>query len=158
MEGLKAQNAMEFMMTYGWAIVILVVVLATLYSLGFFSPSTLSANVCALPANLGCVSAILWPNGIVQLNIQQATQYIISVNAISCNDQGVANALPFSSPVTMQIGSNATFSVQCYTGSNWASFNGPIGTLFSGQLFVNYTDISTGFSHTVSGTLIQKVK
>jgi hypothetical protein len=152
----RLQNAMEFMMTYGWAILILMIVLATLYSLGVFNPPT--PSICALPANVGCLGATLWPNGILQVNIQQATQYTINVVGIGCNDQGVANVPLLAIPQTISIGGNATFSTQCYTSSKWIPYNAPIGASFSGYLFVNYTDLSTGFSHTVSGTLIQKVK
>ncbi len=35
----KAQSAMEYLMTYGWAILVIAVVLGVLYSLGIFSPS-----------------------------------------------------------------------------------------------------------------------
>ena len=33
----KAQSAMEYLMTYGWAILIVAVVLGALYSLGVFN-------------------------------------------------------------------------------------------------------------------------
>ncbi len=36
---LKIQSAMEYLMTYGWAILVIAVVLGVLYSLGIFSPS-----------------------------------------------------------------------------------------------------------------------
>ncbi len=36
---LKLQSAMEYLMTYGWAILVIAVVLGVLYSLGIFSPS-----------------------------------------------------------------------------------------------------------------------
>jgi len=36
----KAQTAMEYLMTYGWAILIIIVVVAALYSLGVFSVGT----------------------------------------------------------------------------------------------------------------------
>jgi len=36
----KAQTAMEYLMTYGWAILIIIVVVAALYSLGVFSVKT----------------------------------------------------------------------------------------------------------------------
>ncbi|MCL4399393.1 YncE family protein [Candidatus Parvarchaeota archaeon] len=36
----KSQSALEYMMTYGWAILIIVIVAAVLYSFGIFSPSS----------------------------------------------------------------------------------------------------------------------
>ncbi|MGC8537733.1 MAG: hypothetical protein ACP5MZ_01975, partial [Candidatus Micrarchaeia archaeon] len=36
----KSQSAMEYLMTYGWAILIIAVVLAALFELGVFNPMT----------------------------------------------------------------------------------------------------------------------
>ena len=36
----KGQSALEYMMTYGWAILVIVIVAAVLYSLGIFSPAS----------------------------------------------------------------------------------------------------------------------
>jgi hypothetical protein len=43
----KAQSAMEYLMTYGWAILIIAVVLGALFSLGVFSGSNLLGSACA---------------------------------------------------------------------------------------------------------------
>jgi hypothetical protein len=42
---LKCQSAMEYLMTYGWAILIISVVLGTLYQIGVFNSSSLSVRV-----------------------------------------------------------------------------------------------------------------
>ncbi len=36
----KAQSAMEYLMTYGWAILIVIIVAAALFALGVFNPAT----------------------------------------------------------------------------------------------------------------------
>ena len=41
----KAQSAMEYLMTYGWAILIISVVLAALFQLGVFNPMTFAPKV-----------------------------------------------------------------------------------------------------------------
>ena len=43
-KGSKSQSALEYMMTYGWAILIIVIVAGVLYSLGIFSPSSSAGN------------------------------------------------------------------------------------------------------------------
>src|SRR5487761_2512136 len=40
--GLRSQSAMEYLMTYGWAILIVAVVLGALFQLGVFSGSSLA--------------------------------------------------------------------------------------------------------------------
>ena len=60
----RSQSALEYMMTYGWAILIIVIVAVILYSMGIFNPSssitttsigfspfTVSSTVCS-PAGL----------------------------------------------------------------------------------------------------------
>ena len=42
----KAQSAMEYLMTYGWAILIIAIVLAALFSLGIFSSGGLPYGSC----------------------------------------------------------------------------------------------------------------
>ena len=41
----KLQSAMEYLMTYGWAILIIAVVLGALFSLGIFNPAFLAPKV-----------------------------------------------------------------------------------------------------------------
>ncbi|WP_088820199.1 LamG-like jellyroll fold domain-containing protein [Candidatus Mancarchaeum acidiphilum] len=44
---MKSQSAMEYLMTYGWAILVIAVVLAALYSLGIFNPSSFAPKASA---------------------------------------------------------------------------------------------------------------
>lgn len=41
----KAQSAMEYLMTYGWAILIVIIVAAALYALGVFNPAAYQGNI-----------------------------------------------------------------------------------------------------------------
>jgi hypothetical protein len=41
----KAQSAMEYLMTYGWAILIVIIVAAALYMLGIFNPATYTGRI-----------------------------------------------------------------------------------------------------------------
>ncbi len=40
----RAQSALEYMMTYGWAILIIVIVAAVLYAMGVFTPGKSAGN------------------------------------------------------------------------------------------------------------------
>ncbi len=41
---MKAQSALEYLMTYGWAILIVIIVGAALYALGVFNPGTFTGH------------------------------------------------------------------------------------------------------------------
>ncbi|MCL5440417.1 MAG: hypothetical protein M1448_00840 [Candidatus Marsarchaeota archaeon] len=55
----KAQSAMEYLMTYGWAILIIAVVLGALFSLGIFSGSSLLGTTCIASSGYLCQNPIL---------------------------------------------------------------------------------------------------
>ncbi len=44
MDAKKSQSALEYMMTYGWAILIIVIIAAVLYSFGVFNPTSVSVT------------------------------------------------------------------------------------------------------------------
>ena len=157
----RLQSALEFMMTYGWAILVVIIVLATIYALGILGSATSTPNSCTFPSNIGCLNAALLPTGVLQVNLQQATSDTINVVAIGCNDQGLSNSMtPVSPPATIPTGGNATFSVQCYwtVAHSLAPYNAPIGQSFKGYLMINYTDLTTGFTQTGIGSVLQKVQ
>ena len=50
----RGQAAMEFLMTYGWAILVVLVVIGALAYFGVLSPDTLLPEKCSLPLQLSC--------------------------------------------------------------------------------------------------------
>ena len=42
----KGQGALEYLMTYGWALLVIVIVFAALYAMGILNPSTYQQNRC----------------------------------------------------------------------------------------------------------------
>ena len=155
MTGIKAQSAMEYLTTYGWAILIIGISLGALYALGLFSPGAFVSNQCVFPADFGCLNNFLYTNGTFVLNIEQATDSAINITAIGCNEAGMAtNMTTLSVPIYMPIGGSATFNTPCY--ANGTVFTNPVGTLYKGYIVVNYTSLGTGFQHVLVGTLIQK--
>ncbi|MFH1286013.1 MAG: hypothetical protein ABIH99_05525, partial [Candidatus Micrarchaeota archaeon] len=55
----KAQAAMEYLVTYGWAILIILVAMSLLYSMGIFSPSRYIPEECYFQPSFACKSAFL---------------------------------------------------------------------------------------------------
>ncbi len=50
----RAQAAMEFLMTYGWAILVVLVVIGALAYFGVLSPSSLLPEKCTFPLQVSC--------------------------------------------------------------------------------------------------------
>ena len=61
----KAQSAMEYLMTYGWAILIIAIVLAALYVLGVFNGSAFVGTTCTATSGALCTSPIATPGNFI---------------------------------------------------------------------------------------------
>ena len=65
----KGQAAMEFLMTYGWAILVVLVVIGALSYFGVLSPSTLLPEKCTFPVSISCTDFTV-TTGTVSINLQ----------------------------------------------------------------------------------------
>ncbi|MEM0149119.1 MAG: hypothetical protein QW346_02540 [Candidatus Micrarchaeaceae archaeon] len=156
----KLQSAMEYLMTYGWAILVIAVVLGVIFALGLFSPSTFAGTECLLPAGFGCTNIQLSSAGVMTITIVQSMNIPLNVTAVGCNTQQTTADMqppysPTSNQVRMQSGKSYTFNIQCYSGG--ATYAQPIGSLFEGYIAINYTDDVSGISSTIYGKAITKV-
>jgi hypothetical protein len=150
----KLQSAMEYLTTYAWAILILVIVLGALFYMHLFSPQ--GVQECLLPANFNCLEYNLYQNGTLLLNLQQATPYQINITSVGCEYTESFSKMQAAVPqVSMQIQSNHTFFVQCY-GQNGSAIVLSPGDEYTGYIEVNYTDLQTGFPHTSAGRIMTK--
>ena len=109
----KAQVAIEFLMTYGWAMLIVSVVLAALFFLGVFDPGF--TNNCKAQAPFLCNDVVFREEGLelwfLVKNILNGDITGISVNEEDCNNikvNGIRNGLAGSE---IKDGSN---KVICY--------------------------------------------
>lgn len=158
--GSRAQSAMEYLMTYGWAILIIAVALAVIYYFGVLTPSSFVGQQCLLPSGLSCTVVGMATNGLLTLNLFQNTQSQINVTAIGCNStyafpSSIVVSYAVANQISIPSGSNATLAVPCYSGS--AAFGGVVGSEFTGYVMVNYAKTYVGLPHSTSGTVIAKV-
>jgi hypothetical protein len=128
---LKGQSAMEYLMTYGWAILIIAVVLAALFELGVFGSGgtpqaciAQSGYICATPTFSSAGSS----GSFINFSFGQNTgQTFYSVNVFVAQEgesltSGSANVIGV--PVNMSLGSTPV-----------AANTVAIGTLQSGQIY-----------------------
>jgi hypothetical protein len=155
---MESQSAVEYLTTYGWAILIIAIALFALFSLGILNPLNSAGQQCSLSSGLSCTIVRTTTNGLVTINLVQTTQSQINITSISCNSNNIlANvyAYPPGSQITLRPGTNATLSVQCWSGTN--SLSGAIGSTLPEYLFITYNETFTGFPHTASGRIVTKV-
>ena len=150
---LAAQSAMEYLMTYGWAILIIAVVLAALFELGVFNGSNLAPQACIAQAGFVCKNPVYTANGIgitfgqtagrdyygdwifVASQGEALNQNGIPIN-FTCTATGCANAVPVGVLVPGQI-VGADFNASKFAYGQIPA-NAPIGTPFAGYVWLGY--------------------
>jgi hypothetical protein len=154
----KGQSAMEYLITYGWAIMIIAVALSAIYALGFLNPSVFASQQCLLQAGFSCTVVSMATNGLITLNIYQTLPSQVNITAISCNSNSTfshAYTYATANQIAMQTGRNSTLTLPCWSGSS--RFSSQLGSAFIGYVLVNYTEpFVVGFPHTVSGKVLAK--
>ena len=92
-KGSKSQSALEYMMTYGWAILIIVIVAAVLYSLGIFSPSSSIGTTVTGFSGLGSPTALCMPNGGLRLRLGDNIGTTINITSINVTVNGATSTI-----------------------------------------------------------------
>ena len=80
----RAQAAIEFLATYGWAFLIILIVIAALSYFGVLSPSNLLPDSCNFGAEFGCRDYTIARNGInLKLANNAGSQIVVDALAVS---------------------------------------------------------------------------
>jgi len=154
----KAQSAMEYLMTYGWAILIIAVVLGALFALGVFNSSSLIGTSCVALSGYYCANPVLSTSGALTLTVGQATgttyssvtAYIVpSGSTFSTAD---ANTLVNAPAGTLNSGQTATVTI-----NNVLPNPSSLGTVFTGQVWLVFSTPSSSNLETQIATLTVKV-
>ncbi|MGB9634857.1 MAG: hypothetical protein ACP5H8_01555 [Candidatus Micrarchaeia archaeon] len=130
----RAQSSLEYLMTYGWAIIILVAVLSVLYSLGVFDPQQYMNEECLFQPSLQCKSMSLKTNGEFELKLSNGLGYTLeSVNA-SVNVLSTGESIQ-STTSQVSVDPNSDIVVRASL-KNTGTFR--VGTIEKVKITINY--------------------
>ena len=136
-KGSRSQSALEYMMTYGWAILIIVIVAGVLYSLGIFSPSSSISTTITGFSGFAVQGACI-QGGAIQMQITNGLGYTVNITAVNTTSSGGQSA---SIPVSVIIPADQSQSV--FVPGACPS---PTGSSFSDFIAVTYTEPGQTFS------------
>ena len=156
---LRGQSAMEYLMTYGWAILVIIIVIAVLFYIGVLNPRNVTPTSCAFPPGISCASFKLAEDNTLTLRIGQAVGHRITVTNASClqagaSDPGIDTNWTMFLP-THEIGSGeqdtSDISLTCEDSTGGAIPAGIIGETVKLKVWLNYTEADTGTTRQVIG-------
>jgi hypothetical protein len=129
---------MEYLMTYGWSILIIGVVVAALYSFNIFGSANASAasGTCLAISGFQCTNPILNSGGYISASLAEIGQRLITVTATACTTSNVAPSLASTNSISPSVAlvsgvpQNLTFSCPA---------SGKIGQTFTVYLWMVYS-------------------
>ena len=140
----KAQAAMEFLMTYGWAILVVLVAIGALAYFGVLSPDQFLPSKCTLPSGIACVDHKASGTSVTVV-LRNGIGYDMSgilVNAEGCTGTD-------ATPLTIANGAKAEYTLTTCTFD---------GNKYKGDLNVSYTLSDTGLDHKAVGSMTTRVE
>lgn len=136
----KSQAAMEFLMTYGWAILVVLVAIGALAYFGVLSPDRFLPSKCTLPAGIAC------------------TDFRVDSAADSVT-LALRNGLGFDiDPITIQVAGCTDPATTTLNNGEEKLFIATAcgltsGSKYSGSFNVSYTNKDTTLAHKIQGSI-----
>jgi hypothetical protein len=152
----KGQAAMEFLMTYGWAILVVLAAIGALAYFGVLSPSNFVPNKCTAQGFTCADFSLDDATDTVTLYLQNnlgftasgVTMSLVDAAGTECCDAADACA----TAATFTNGQQLTAADGAFTGCTLTS-----GARFQGTLTVTYTNANTGVQHVTTGDISGRV-
>ncbi len=148
----KGQAALDFLMTYGWAIALVVIIAAVLFALGIFDVSNFVGSKAAGFSGVAVSGWKLAPTGNLSMKVSNQVGQPITVSAV--------NATIGTSTVSL-VNTTSQFNLSTGQQSSEISATGfgnpTVGSGYTAKVTIVYTDLTSGFSYTTTGTLTGKV-
>ncbi len=151
----KGQAALDFLMTYGWAIALVVIIAAVLFALGIFDVSNFVGSKAAGFSGVAVSGWKLDTAGQFSLRVSDQVGQPIQVHLVNVTIGTTSYATGWS---------GQTLPFQLATGemsgillSGAPAFGSQVaGTGYTAKVTIGYTDRNSNFNYTTTGTLTGK--
>ncbi|ODS42641.1 MAG: hypothetical protein MSIBF_04890 [Candidatus Altiarchaeales archaeon IMC4] len=144
----RAQSSLEYLMTYGWAILVISAIGLVIWQMGVFKVSCpekiaqgfSEIEVLDYKVTTSGVTLVLVNNGGSRVDINSEGAVSATVNSVSCTstNPGITTFRP---------GAKETVGLTC----TLTEYNP--GDCYVGNISITYNTTSSGLSHTSSGTI-----
>jgi len=140
----RGQAALEFLMTYGWAILVVLAAIAALAYFGVLSPDRFLPEKCTMPSGLACLDFRATGSG-VDLILQNSFGFDMNTIVTTINGTGCNAAA--AGPASLINGNQGTYTAIC----------SPSQGKFKGEIIVTYVNQGSGLSHSKTGEIIVQI-
>jgi hypothetical protein len=139
----KAQAAMEFLMTYGWAVLVVLAAIGALAYFGVLAPDKFLPEKCTMPPGIACLDSKITTTNI-EFIIQNSLGRDITLNSISMGN------CTQNYNIELDNGDSNTFNIACNSGA--------VGSKYRADIAFDYTNRDTGMQKIAYGEIMGKVQ
>ena len=124
----KGQVAIEYLSTWGWALLVLVIVMGVMISGGFLNPTYIVSEECNVGTSFSCSFSLSGVSGSparVSMQLQNGFPYRISVERLTFFDSVFGESRPIAEYAQlrqMESGDKFTFSADFMPSAPYSSF------------------------------------
>lgn len=170
MQAKKGQAAAEYLVTYGWALLVLAVVIVVILSTGVFNPSYFVSEECVLQPDIPCTGHQFYfseGKSILDVRVENRLGYdmLLEKTSVTTNDVGVAGEGVWEGrtigPTRLAQGANTTIRFE-FTGERQPSQDSISKMKLSLQYYscareVNPECSPSGNPHTITGRVTARL-
>lgn len=144
-KGFKAQAALEFLTTYGWAFLVILVMIGTLAYFGILSPSKLLPNRCNFATEFQCLDYQISAAGnTFKIRLKNGIGEPIDVSSVTLGSEGTTQyscSTPPANPAGWKSGEIKELS--------WSGCNSAAAGMIAGEkgkilITMRYNSVSSG--------------
>ena len=151
----KGQAAMEFLLTYGWAILVVLLVIGALSYFGVLNPKQFLPSRCTIDEPLHCVDKQITEDGVVKILVRNGNPNAIMITGFKFVDiEGILSGDQETTGLTQVVASGETMTIK-KTGIAIAASK---GTKVKVGIVIDYKDQATLFEHSSSGEMLVSVE
>ena len=140
----KSQAALEFIMTYGWAILVVLVAVGALAYFGVLSPDKFLPSKCVLQSGIACLDHKVTSTQ-VQVVIQNSLGFDLTSVIVKAGGCGASSAISLPNGEK-----SPTIAITCAAPL--------IGSKYNQNVNVSYTVTDTGISHNNVGQITSRIE
>ena len=152
----RGQAALEFLTTYGWAIMVVLVMIGALAYFGVLNPSKYLPPKCVFTTGFTCRDYVAEHNGgdlrfrfVLENGLGSSVTIQETGTVLTAYGASVACANVTGSPLTMGAGESRTFTC----AGLGAGTSPGIGQRSKATVALNYTEVGGAFVHPISGEI-----
>ncbi len=150
----KAQVALEFLTTYSWMLMMIVIAGAALYSLGVFKTDDYLPGQCTVGYDFSCDKHVIKSNGTVRVELTNYLGEEVIIKNFTCkyqdNPEQASTASQLPANLNWLMGDSKVF--ECNVGVPL-----PAESREEVQISLKYVKAAGGFDKTTTGVVIDNV-